>query len=314
MNQQSNDGDDSTRRYLLITPCRNEEDYLQVTIDSVVAQSVLPKCWVIVDDGSTDRTPEILRAACEQYPFIRVVQRADRGERAVGPGVIQAFNDGLESVDLNDFDYLCKLDADLGLNAGYFENIIERMERDPKLGNMSGKTYIQVSGDRWVSERMGDENAIGAAKFYRKECFEDIGGFAVQASWDGIDGHCCRMKGWVASSLDDEEIRIKHFRPQGSSQQSIWTGRKRWGKGKYYMGSSLLYVLAVSVYRAKEYPFIVGGMGILAGYIGAIVSRAPRYDDQEYLKFFRKYEMESLLKGKRRTLRKYNEMIRSGGV
>ncbi len=314
MSFESQEVNKSNRRYLIVTPCRNEEDYLQVTIDSIVAQSVLPKCWVIVDDGSTDRTPEILRAACEEYPFIKVVERADRGERAVGPGVIQAFNDGLESVDLNDFDYLCKLDADLGLNEGYFENIIERMENDPKLGNMSGKTYIQVSGDRWVSERMGDENAIGAAKFYRKECFEDIGGFAAQASWDGIDGHCCRMKGWVASSLDEEEIRMKHFRPQGSSQQSIWTGRKRWGKGKYYMGSSLLYVLAVSVYRAKEYPFVVGGMGILAGYVGALVSRAPRYDDQEYLKFFRKYEMESLLKGKRRTLRKYNEMIRSGGV
>lgn len=78
------------------------------------------------------------------------------------------------------------------------------------------------------------------------------------------------------------------------------------------MGSSLLYVLAVSVYRAKEYPFVLGGIGILVGYVGAMVSRAPRYDDQEYLKFFRKYEMESLLKGKRRTLRKYNEMIRGG--
>ncbi len=300
----------SNRRYLLITPCRNEEDYLQITIDSIGAQTVLPACWVIVDDGSTDRTPEILRAACERYPFIKVIKRADRGERAVGPGVIQAFNDGLESVDINDFDYLCKLDADLGIPEGYFENMMARMEADPQLGNISGKTYINVRGDKWVSERMGDENAIGPAKFYRRECFEEIGGFVPQASWDGIDGHRCRMLGWIASSVDAPEIVLKHYRPQGSSQKSIWTGRKRWGRGKYYMGSSLAYVFAVSVFRAKEYPYIVGGIGIFFGYLGAMLTRAPRYNDHDYLRFFRKYEFECLLRGKRRTLEKYNRLIR----
>jgi len=314
MNQQSNDVNDSARRYLLITPCRNEEDYLQVTIDSIGAQSVLPKCWVIVDDGSTDRTPEILKAACEQYPFIKVVPRADRGKRAVGAGVIEAFNDGLDSVDIEDFDYLCKLDADLGIPEGYFESMMERMENDSKLGNVSGKTYINPSGAKWVSERMGDENAIGPAKFYRKACYLGIGGFVSQASWDGIDGHCCRMNGWIASSIDEPSIVLKHYRPQGSSQKSIWTGRKRWGKGKYYMGSSLAYVIAVSVYRSKEYPIVFGGLGILAGYLGALISRAPRYDEQQYLQFFRKYEFESLVRGKGRTLRKYNEHIRNGGA
>ncbi|MGV6814798.1 MAG: glycosyltransferase, partial [Phycisphaerales bacterium] len=301
MSQHESSSETPNRRYLLITPCRNEEDFLQITIDSIAAQTVLPACWVIVDDGSTDRTPEILAKACEQYPFIKVVQRADRGERAVGPGVIQAFNDGLASVDLDDFDYLCKLDADLGIPEGYFENMMERMESDPLLGNISGKTYINPLGSKWVSERMGDENAIGPAKFYRKACFLDIGGFVPQASWDGIDGHSCRMKGWIASSVDEPEIQLKHYRPQGSSQRSIWTGRKRWGKGKYFMGSSLAYVIAVSIYRSKEYPIVVGGLGILMGYLGAVLARAPRYDDQDYLRFFRRYEFESLIHGKRRT-------------
>ncbi len=301
---------ESNRRYLLITPCRNEEEYIQITIDSIGAQTIPPACWVIVDDGSTDRTPEILKAASEKYPFIKVISRQDRGKRAVGPGVIEAFNDGLDSVCLEEYDYLCKLDADLGIPETYFENMMIRMEDDPLLGNISGKTYINVHGDKWVSERMGDENAIGPAKFYRRECFEDIGGFVPQASWDGIDGHRCRMLGWIASSVDDPEIVLKHYRPQGSSQKSIWTGRKRWGRGKYYMGSSLAYVIAVSVFRAKEYPYIVGGFGIFCGYLWAMLTRAPRYDDRAYLKFFRKYEFECLLKGKGRTLEKHNQLIR----
>lgn len=298
------------RRYVLITPCRNEEDYLQITIDSIANQTVLPSCWVIVDDGSTDRTPEILKAASEQYPFIKVIQRSDRGRRAVGAGVVEAFNDGLDAINLDDYDYLCKLDSDLGIPPGYFEEMMKRMEADPLLGNISGKTYINTSGDKWVSERMGDENAIGPAKFYRKECYLDIGGFVSQASWDGIDGHRCRMMGWIASSVDEPEIILKHYRPQGSSQKSIWTGRKRWGRGKYFMGSSLAYVCAVSVYRAKEYPILFGGFGIFCGYLWAMMTRAPRYTDPQYLKHFRKYEFECLLKGKGRTLQKYNKQIR----
>ncbi len=298
-----------SRRYLVVTPCRNEEEYIQTTIDTMAAQSVLPACWVIVDDGSTDRTPEILRQATETYPWIHVVERADRGERAVGPGVIQAFNDGVASVDLHDFDYVCKLDGDLGLPERYFEVLMEHMESNPLIGNMSGKTYIPTEAGKWVSERMGDENAIGASKFYRVECFRDIGGFVPRASWDGIDGHTCRMMGWIAGSLDLEEIRLKHYRPQGSSQHGIWTGRKRWGRGKYFMGSSLLYVFAVSVFRMGERPFVIGGLGILWGYLHALITRAERYDNPAYLRYFRRYEMSSLFRGKRKTLARANEQI-----
>ncbi len=313
MTQSVTDKQANNRRYLLVTPCRNEEEYLQVTIDSIGAQTVLPACWVIVDDGSTDRTPEILAAACEQYPFIKVVQRADRGERAVGPGVIQAFNDGLESVDIKDFDYLCKLDADLGIPEVYFETLMREMEADPKLGNLSGKTYIHVSGDRWVSERMGDENAIGPAKFYRRECFEAIGGFVPQVCWDGIDGHTCRLLGWKAESRDIEAIRIRHYRPMGSSHISLWVGRQRWGLGKYFMGSSLLYVTGVSVYRMAERPFIIGGVGIMLGYLKAWKNGLERYGSPEYRRYLFRYELASLLLGKRRALRRFNKRLDAQG-
>lgn len=301
----------SGRRYAVITPCRNEAEFLPVTIETMLAQSVLPAVWVIVDDGSTDGTTDIIRAAAAQHPWIRLVQRKDRGARAVGGGVVEAFNDGLAAINLDEYDYLCKLDADLGLPPTYFETLMEKMEAEPLQGNLSGKTYIPVGRNRWVSERMGDENAVGPAKFYRTACYRDIGGFIKRASWDGIDGHRCRMLGWIAGSIDEEPLRLKHYRPQGSSQVSVWTGRKRWGRGKYFMGSSLLYVTAVAVYRMAERPFVLGGVGILVGYLQAWIGREERYGDHAYLRHFRRYEFQSLIRGKRRTMHRYNERIRA---
>lgn len=299
------------RRYAVITPCRNEAEYLPITIDTMVAQTVCPDIWIIVDDGSTDSTPEIVEEAALKYSWIKLVRRKDRGVRAVGGGVIEAFNEGLAAISLDSFDYICKLDADLGLPPQYFERLMERMESDPRLGNFSGKTYIPVKGNKWVSERMGDENAIGASKFYRVECFQQIGGFVAQVCWDGIDGHRCRMFGWKAMSLDEEGLRIRHYRPQGSSHQSVWVGRKRWGRGKYFMGSSPLYVMAVSAFRMLERPFLIGGLGILIGYIEAWRDELPRYGDSEYLRHLRRYELTSLLIGKRRTMSRFHARLDS---
>lgn len=297
------------RRYVLITPCRDEAAYLQTTIDTVAAQSIRPAKWVIVDDGSTDATPAILAEAARRHPYIHVIRREDRGRRAVGPGVIEAFYEGLAAVDLDDFDYVCKFDGDLEMPPRYFERLMEHFEADPYLGTLSGKLYVRY-GDKTVEERCGDENSVGPAKFYRVECFRDIGGFVRQVSWDGIDGHICRMKGWIARSMHDPELRIIHLRRMGSSQQSFWTGRVRWGRGKYFMGSAPHYVLAVSMYRMFERPYVLSGLGILWGYLKATLARHERFRDREYLKHFRRYELRSLLLGKRRTMNAYHQRIR----
>lgn len=298
-----------SRRFALITPCRDEAAYLQTTIDSVAAQSVKPALWLIVDDGSTDDTPTILRRAAEQHDFIKVVRRSDRGERAVGPGVIEAFYDGLSRIDLDDYDYICKFDGDLELPSRYFQRLMEHCESDPWLGTVSGKLFLRYGG-RLVEERCGDENSVGPSKFYRTQCFQDIGGFVRQVSWDGIDGHVCRMNGWIACSIDEPELRIVHLRRMGSSQKSFWSGRLRWGRGKYYMGSSLPYVLAASLYRMFERPFIISGVGILFGYLQARLRGEQRYDDPAYLRHLRRYEWRSLLRGKRRTMQMSHDEIR----
>src|SRR5262249_24836048 len=126
-----------TRRYVLISPCRDEAAYMRRTLDCVARQTFPPALWVVVDDGSKDNTPRILDEYAAKLPSLRVASRRDRGARAVGPGVIEAFYAGLETVDLDRFDYLCKLDLDLDLPDRYFEVLIERMESDPRLGTCS---------------------------------------------------------------------------------------------------------------------------------------------------------------------------------
>ena len=289
------------RKYLLISPCRNEADFMRQALDSVIAQTIWPGKWVIVDDGSTDATPTILAEYAAQHAWIKIVTRADRGRRAVGPGVIDAFYAGYATIDPDAYDYLCKLDLDLRLPPRYFEGLIERMEADPRIATCSGKAYIEKDGGL-ISERHGDENSIGASKFYRMSCFREIGGFVREVMWDGIDCHRCRMRGWIAISWDDPELRFIHLRPMGSSQVSIYVGRMRHGYGQYYMGSGLLWMIATAIYRIPEKPYVVGGLAILWGWLKSAWQRKPRYEDFEFRASLRRYHMRALLVGKKRAI------------
>src|SRR5262245_27268946 len=141
-----------TGRYVLISPCRDEAAYMRVTLDTVVAQSVRPARWVIVDDGSSDDTPRILAEYAAKHDWIQVVTRADRGKRAVGPGVVDAFYAGYERINPDDYEYLCKLDLDLRLPPRYFEILMQRMEADQRIATCSGKSYLQREG-RLINER-----------------------------------------------------------------------------------------------------------------------------------------------------------------
>jgi poly-beta-1,6-N-acetyl-D-glucosamine synthase len=295
------------QRYVVISPCRNEAEFMRQTLDSVVEQSVRPAKWIIVDDGSTDDTPTILAEYKSKHDWIEIVTRSDRGHRAVGPGVIEAFYAGYETIDPNDFDYLCKLDLDLRLPVRYFESLINKMKADPKLATCSGKAYIEEKGEL-VHERHGDDMSIGATKFFRMSCFGAIGGFVREVMWDGIDCHLCRMKGWTACSWDEAELRFVHLRPMGSSQQSIYTGRMRHGQGQYFMGTGFLFLLASAVSRVNQKPYVLGSVAMIWGWLKSALQRKPRYDNQEFRKFIRRYQLNVLLFGKDRALQKLNSV------
>jgi biofilm PGA synthesis N-glycosyltransferase PgaC len=294
-------------RYLLVSPCRNEADFMRQTLDSVTSQTLLPTRWVIVDDGSTDETPDILAEYAARYSWIEVVTRKNRGHRAVGPGVIDAFYDGYNTVNPDDYDYLCKLDLDLRLPDSYFEILIQRMQANSRIGTCSGKSYVEEKG-RLISERKGDETSLGMTKFYRVSCFREIGGFVREVMWDGIDCHRCRMLGWVACSWDDPELRFVHLRPMGSSQQSIYAGRMRHGYGQYFMGTGFVYMVASSVNRMVEKPYIVGGLAMFWGWLRSALLRLPRYEDTEFRDFLRQYQRRALMVGKQKAIKEMHEV------
>jgi hypothetical protein len=157
-----------------------------------------------------------------------------------------------------------------------------------------------------VSEGCGDENAIGASKFYRRVCFEEIGGFVRQVMWDGIDGHRCRQLGWIAMSWDEPDIRFTHLRPMGSSQKNIITGRIRHGFGQYFMGTGLVYMLASGIYRMSRSPYVIGGLAMMWGYLNSWFNRVPKFDDEQLSAFIRRYQWACLLKGKKRATDELN--------
>ncbi len=290
------------RRYLVVSPCRNEAEYMRRTLDSMVAQTLTPALWVIVDDGSTDETPAILAEYAGKHDWIRVVPKPDRGHRAVGPGVIEAFYAGLETVpDLESYDVISKLDLDLDLPPRYYEILIDRMVADPRIGTCSGKPYI-TRGNELVSERRSDDMSVGMTKLWRRTCFEAIDGVVREVMWDAIDCHKARQLGWKALSWDEPDLRFEHLRPMGSSQVSIFTGKRRHGFGQYFMGSDPLYFMATAAFRAMEPPYLLGGLSMLQGFFGAMLKRERQLDDPELRRFIRAYQRRILFKGRAKAM------------
>lgn len=280
------------RKIVIVTPARNEADFLPGIIRSVTSQTQRPALWVIVDDGSTDGTAEIADRAALEHGWIRVLRRRDRGRRVLGSGVIAAFEDGLRSVDV-DYDFVAKMDADMTFGPRYLERATQMFEDEPRLGALSGKVY-RPEEDREVEEFMIDDMVAGQFKLYRRECFEEIGGFVQAVMWDGIDFHQARRFGWTTRSDAHDDLRLLHHRLMGSSDKSVLRGRLRWGGGQWFLGSHPLYVLAASIFRMLEKPHIVGGALIFAGYVRAWFRGEDRFDDPGFRQDLHRWQLGRL--------------------
>ena len=287
------------RRYVIISPVRDEEAFLPRSIEAICSQTLRPVEYILVDDGSTDRTAAIIKDAASRHPWIRYVGRSNRGGRSVGPGVIEAFYDGHRAIEHTEYDFICKMDGDLTIGPRYFEALFDRFDQDRRLGSASGKLYLDLGDGQLAEERIADESVLGGMLCYRRECFEQIGGFVREVMWDGIAFHRCRMEGWRTRSFADQELRILDHRIMGSSQGSIYRGRLRWGWGQYFMGTHPLYVLAIGAYRAAERPFLVGGALIVLGYLKGWLSASKRYDFPGFRRSLHAWQLERLKLGKR---------------
>lgn len=278
---------------VIITPVRDESEYLRLTMDSIVAQTWRPIEWIVVDDGSRDSTPDIVREYAAKYPFIRLVERQDQGARKLGGGVVAAFNYGKERIRHLDYEYIAKLDGDMSFGPLYLERMFKALAENPRLACVSGRVYRYEDG-RYIEEFQQPDQAAGQFKLYRRQAFEDIGGFVPMLSWDGIDIHACHMKGWDTAAMYDAHAWLWHHRIMGSSDRSIYVGRLRWGRGNWTMGYHPLYAIAAGINRMREKPVLVGGLLMIVGYFWSGLKGVPRYENPEFRSYLRRTQMKRL--------------------
>lgn len=275
-------------RYIVVTAVKNEDRFIGETLSSMAAQSVKPAEWVIVNDGSTDSTPRIVKGYAKKNPWIRLVD-ADVSRRARGGHLVRLFCLGFSKVQTRDFDFIVKLDGDLSFEPGFFERAFSHLAQNPRLGITSGISYI-CSGGKLVEEKSARGHTLGACKVYRRECFEEIGGLVQAMGWDGIDEIKARMKGWEAAPVP--ELRVIHLRPEGKATGAFASGKER-GRGSYFMGYHPLFFAFRAARNIVRSPLDAAGM--ITGYLSSALSGSNRIDDPEFIRFLRTNQLRKLL-------------------
>jgi len=280
-------------KYVVITPVRDEEQYLPRSIESMTSQTIRPQEWVIVDDGSKDATKEIAEKAARENSWIRVVVRQDRGYRKWGAGIIEAFYDGFNSLRCQDWEFMSKLDGDLSFEATYFEDALGIFGENPKIGIGGGTLYHFESG-RKVVEKGPTFHVRGGAKIFRRACWEAIGGLWVGPGSDTVDEVKANMIGWNTMSF--AELGMLHHRPTGSSWGG-WGGIVKDGKVDYVYGSHPAFLTAKSAVRLFRRPYVMGSIALVYGYIAAYLQRLPQVDDPQLIRYLRRQQLARLFGG-----------------
>lgn len=279
--------------YILITAARNEEKFIEGTIRSVVSQTCLPERWVIVDDGSTDRTAEIVTSYVSQYPWIELVRHPQRKDRNFA-GKVHAFNEGFARVQSLQVELIGNLDADVSFGADHFEFLLKKFADDPLLG-VAGTAYTQDGG--WDSTRDSFEGQTcvhGACQLFRRQCFQEIGGYQPSRAGgiDWIAVTTARMKGW--KTWNYREKHFHHHRIMGTAERSEVGAMFDYGKKDYLLGGSPIWELFRAGYRLTKRPVIFGGIALLSGYCTAALQRVERPVSPELMRFHRREQMTKL--------------------
>ena len=279
-------------KYVLITPARNEAQFIELTIKSVVAQTVLPLQWVIVSDGSTDGTDEIVNKYAAEHRWIELVRTPERQERHFA-GKVHAFNAGYAKVKNLDYDLIGSMDADISFDPDYFSFLLGKLAEDPALGLVGTPFKDKTIYDyRFVSI----EHVSGACQLFRRECFEQIGGY-VPVKSGGIDHIAvitARMKGWKTRTFT-EKVCL-HHRNIGSAERGALNAKFRDGTLDYALGGHPVWELFRTAYQMTREPYVIGGLALLAGYVTASMRRLERPISHELVAFRRREQMQRLKK------------------
>jgi len=268
-------------RYIIITAMRNEINTVEFTVNSVLKQSQLPKLWVILDDGSTDGSSEVIEGYALKFPWIVRVSVPDRGFDLVGKGVADLINYGLSLINSIEVEFVAKLDADLDFDADYFESLLSEMDADQNLAIVSGHPYVLKDG-RKMLERHSDYFPSGTARLYRYKYLQEIGSFVSSVGWDTVDLLRMMMRGYKTKIV--HSVLIHHMRRMGT-RLGYLDGMIRDGRNNYITGYPVVFFVLRSIYNAKYYPYIVRTLCMLYGYLMASIKKIPRAVTEEEHKF-----------------------------
>jgi len=281
--------------YVLITPARNEAEFIELTLKSVISQTTLPRKWVIVSDGSTDATEEIVGKHAALHPWIELVRVPERAERHFA-GKVYAFNAGYAALEKVQYDVIASLDADISFEPEYFSFLLGKLAADSTLG-LVGTPFREMSGATYDYRFVSIEHVSGACQVFRRECFETIGGYlAVKGgSIDHIAVITARMKGWKTRTFT--EMTCLHHRPMGTGQWgSVLNSKFKLGRKDYAVGNHPLWELFRAAYQMTKAPFVIGGIAIGIGYLGALLRRVERPISMELMGFHRHEQLQRLKK------------------
>ena len=271
-------------RYLVISPAKDEAERIEKTIQAMIRQTILPGRWVIVDDGSQDRTSEIVRNYAGKHSWIQLHRIERDAKRKLGSAEIQAFAIGFELVKNVDFDFVVKLDCDLDLPANYFEYLLEKFHADDRLGIASGQFY-EDGPNGWNVSWMPPYHAAGASKVVRSQCFEDIGGFPTRPGWDTADEIKAQFRGWKTCHFP--ELSFYHLRKEGAALGFLRTNLLH---GEIYYvcgGGALFFALKVFHRMFTSRPFVLSGLALTWGYLRALLARKKRLVNESEQEFYK---------------------------
>jgi poly-beta-1,6-N-acetyl-D-glucosamine synthase len=278
--------------YALVTPARNEEAFIEKTIQSVIAQTILPDKWVIVSDGSTDSTDDIVKRYLPDHPWMEFIRLPERSERNFASKVF-VFNAGYERLKSMPYDIIGNLDADLSFEDDYFEYLLDQFAQCLDLG-VAGTPFIEDRATSYDYRFTNVEHVSGGCQLFRRQCFEAIGGY-VPIKGGGIDWVAvttARMKGWKTQTFTGRSLF--HHRKMGTGMGNVFSAKFRLGREDYYLGSDPLWALIRSFYQMRYKPYMLGGLFILLGYVTSAARRIERPVSAELVKFYQKEQRQRL--------------------
>lgn len=286
-------------KYVLVTPARNEESHIEKTLNAVVSQTIQPRKWVIVSDGSTDRTDEIVRTYADKNGFIELVSLGSKVKRDFASKV-RAIRAGTERLKELEYEFVGMLDADISFEPAYYERVIAKCHENRRLG-IAGGVLVDVVGDRLIDRFSSPWSVSGGIQFFRRECYEQIGGYLPlrRGGIDTVAEVMARMHGWQVESF--REIGGYHHRRTGTAETNIWKAQFNAGLRGYSNGSHPIFEVFKNVRRIGERPYLIGSVLRMAGFIWGYCSREQKMLPDEIIEFLRREQMHRLRSVLRRT-------------